>query len=134
MNIEKAVYQILSANAGLTALVSADKIYPDDETQNVALPFIKHFQVSSQPVHTHGGLATLEISDFYQVSVFASSKREARLIAEAVKAALDGVHELDTSPVDGLTAFYENDRSLPFDFDVRAAGIAIDFRIAYPRG
>lgn len=130
MHIEKAVYLILSGDASLTALVPADRIYPEEEIQNVVLPNIKHFVVADKSLYVHSGRVSLRNSEFYQVSVYAARRFQVRQIAEAVINALSGTHEVG-SPAEGVTAFHENSHPLPYDETVRAAGMALDFSIWY---
>lgn len=130
MQIEQLVFLALSGNSGVTALVSEDSIYPDDDTQNVSLPLIKHMVVADKSVHLHPGRATLRNAEFYQVSCYASTIQEARQIADAVIDAIDGCH-LVGSPAEGFTGFQVNQRTVPYDQDVHCAGIQIDFSIWY---
>lgn len=131
MEIEKAVYQVLAASATLTALCPAAKIYPQGDWQNIGLPYIVHFGVATSPTQMYSGLASLEMYEFYQVSCYAATQSAARGMADAVKRAMDGVHELGSPVEDSITCFYRNERTLPYDFEVRAAHIAVDFRIAH---
>lgn len=121
---------MLSADAGVTALVPATRIYPDGEEQNVSLPKIKHGVVSDRSVYTHTGRATLRNADFYQVAIYATTMQQVRQIAEAVITALSGCHEVG-SPADGLTGFHTHTTKLPYDMEVRCCGLALDFDIWY---
>ncbi len=130
MRIEKLVYAALAADAGVTALCPATRILPDDETQNFELPLIKHFVVADKSIHTHQGRVTLRDCEFYQVSCYAASIKAAATLADAVIDALDGTH-LVGSPEEPLTGFQINQRTIPYDPDVRCAGIQIDFEFWY---
>ncbi len=131
MTIEQAVYEVLAADAGLVA--ACPEILPSGDWQNKPLPYICHFSVISQSIFTHDALQALEFHEYYQISVFASSQLEARTIADLVRTALHGTHVLNVSPEDGMTCLYDGERTLPYDFEVRAAHIALNFRIAFPR-
>lgn len=130
MEIEKAVFLVLSGNSSLTALCPADRIYPDGEIQNVELPTIKHFAVSDRSLYEHQGRVELRQSEFYQVSVYASTMLEVRAIAEAVIAALSGLN-LVGSPEEGITGFHRSTARLGYDEDVRACGLGLDFEFWY---
>lgn len=131
MHIEKAVSDILLASGAVTALCPAAQIYPDSDIQNVELPSIKHFVVADKSIYTHDGPVTSRDCEFYQVSVFATNIKAVRPIAEAVIAALSGVH---TVSGDGITGFHVNTRNIPYDLDVRAAGMAVEFAFWYGSG
>lgn len=128
MHIEKAVFDILAADATVTALCPAARIYPEGDIQNVELPSIKHGVVADKSVYTHAGRAALRQCDFYQVSIFAATTKAVRAIAEAVIAALTGVHTVDG---EGIHGFHINTNRLPFELEVRTAGIALDFEFWY---
>lgn len=130
MEIEKLVYLALTASAELLALCPADKIYPDGEIQNVSLPTIKHRMVADRSFYTHSGRVTLRQADFYQVACYAATLASARAIAEKVIDALSGFN-LVGSPASGLHGFHINSNTLPYDEDVRAVGIELDFEFWY---
>jgi hypothetical protein len=130
MEIEKAVYLALSGNEALTGLCPVDRIYPDGEIQNVELPTIKHRVIADKSFYTHSGRVSLRNAEFYQVSVYAETMAEVRAIAEAVINALGGLH-LVGSPQEGLTGFHTNTAPIPYEADVRACGLALDFSLWY---
>lgn len=130
MRIEKLVYAALAADAGVTALCPATRILPDDETQNIELPLIKHFVVADKSIHVHGERVDFRNCEFYQVSCYAASIKAAATLADAVIDALDGLH-LVGSPEEPLHGFQVNQRTIPYDPDVRCAGIQIDFEFWY---
>lgn len=90
MIIEERVQQILTSAAGVTAIVPAARIKTPGDWQNLVRPYIVHFPVGLRTNYTHAGIAALRFWDFYQVSCFADSYSQARLLAEAVDAALTG--------------------------------------------
>lgn len=87
-DVEKAVYAILSANAGVTALIST-RIYPTVIPQDVALPAVAYQRISTRPLHTQGNPATIARIRV-QTTALATTYAQAKSVAAAVKAALNG--------------------------------------------
>ena len=87
MSTGKAIYGILSANAGVTALVST-RIYPDMATQNTAFPFVVYSVQGLTPSDTKDGASKLDMVDVSIMS-FAKTYAEAQDIAAACRTALD---------------------------------------------
>lgn len=88
MNAEKVVYALLSADAGVTAIVST-RIYPSDLPQQIAVPAIvyRHVDTVDRPtIHGDGGpqLVQSRIS----VIALANDYSTIKALHEAVKAAL----------------------------------------------
>jgi len=92
MTVETAIYNILRADAGVIALCPGSRIKVPGAWQNLARPYIVHQPVTIQPTRTHTGLESLNIWDYYQVSVFADTYSAGRVLVDAVIAALDGWH------------------------------------------
>lgn len=84
--VSRAVYNLLSTNSTLTALVST-RIYPVRTPQAVTAPFLV-YAISSEPVDTKDGIATQELHEI-QVTAFALTYESAQSIKAAVKSALD---------------------------------------------
>jgi hypothetical protein len=89
MTIEEAVYSVLSGAAGVTALVPAGRIKPEGVYQGIRRPYIRHFAVSVEPIHTHDQ-GMVELKNWpYQVSIFAETPQSLTDVRTAVMAALD---------------------------------------------
>lgn len=84
-----SLYNALSGNAGLAALVS-DRIYPVQAPQDAAAPYVIWSRISSQPFTTHSE-AALNQDDLVQFSCFAADFDAADAVANALIAALDNV-------------------------------------------
>jgi len=126
MTAEEKIYAVLSANAGVTALVPASRIKVTGDYQNLAKPYLVHFPVAGETIQTHQGMAALRLWQNYQVSVYASDYGSARRIADAVVAALDNYRDTDTDRI----ALAYPPVSLGFDTDLKVAHIALDFEVA----
>ena len=87
MSAGKAIYGILSANAGVTALVST-RIYPDIATQDTAFPFVVYQIEGTAPSDTKDGVSKLDMVDF-AVMAYAKTYTNAQDIASACRTALD---------------------------------------------
>ena len=123
MTIDQKVYALLSANAGVLAIVStAARIKPQGDWQSLARPYIVHFPVSPYVQRTHEGRVPLT-EWMYQVSCFAEAYSAARALADAVKTALDGVH-------DDVRLFWEDQTpQIERDFTPAIHHIALTFRV-----
>ena len=87
MSAGKAIYGILSANAGVAALVST-RIYPDIATQDTAFPFVVYQIEGTTPSDTKDGVSKMDMVDF-AVMAYAKSYTSAQDIASACRTALD---------------------------------------------
>lgn len=121
MTIEEAVNSLLGANAGVTALVTPDKIKVPGPWENLARPYIIHFPVAPDPTYTMEGRAALTCWSSYQVSCFADQYSTARAISQAVVAALSGQHS-------GIVCFWRDQRP-SYEADVRVHQIMLDFEV-----
>lgn len=121
MTVEEATYAALSAAGAVTALVPASRIKVRGNWQNLAAPYIIHFPVSADPIHTHEGRAALTGWPFYQVSIFATTYSQARAIAQAVVTALGAVGH--------PKYFWRSQRALE-DPNVNLQHIAVEFDIS----
>lgn len=99
MNAGNAIYNILSNNAGVTAIVGTGsncRIYPLHVAQNKAMPFIAYGITNVQPRPSKTSASTL---DTYTVQVNCYTKMsganapytQVNQLADAVRAALDKV-------------------------------------------
>lgn len=90
MSLEAAIYDILKSAAGVTALVggpASPRIYPLTIPQGKDMPAIVYQLVNSGVEFTCEGDGDLR-TDRVQISVWAADPDDARLLAEAVRAAM----------------------------------------------
>ena len=87
-NIEEAVQAVLVADAGVTALVTADKIRTPGNWQDLTGQYIIHKPVTVETTRMHSGMANLKIWHHYQVDCFGPDYASAKAVAVAVRAAL----------------------------------------------
>lgn len=125
MTAQEKVYSILSAAAGVTALVPAARIKPQGDWQDLAKPYIVHFPAAGEPITCHSGLMPMRIWT-YQVSVFTSSTSSAHAIADAVVTAMAGYKDSDTDPI----ILTRPPLDLGYDTDLKIQHVAIEFQIA----
>lgn len=86
MTPDDKIQAVLLATAGVTSLTT--RIMAGEGGQLVARPYIRHFPVGVDPIHTQDALMGLRSWPFYQVSCFADSHSGARALADAVTASL----------------------------------------------
>lgn len=84
--VSQAVYNLLTANAALTALVGA-RIYPLRTPQAVQAPFLIYY-LEDEPIDTKDGIATQELYTL-QITAFATGYETIQSIRAAIKTALD---------------------------------------------
>lgn len=123
MTATQKVYALLSASAGVTALVPATRIKPPGDWQNLAKPYVVHFPVATEPTRTYVGPVPMRFVR-HQVSIFAADEGSAETIAAAVITELDGHFDTDV----GLIALMDS-YSLGFDTDLKVAHVAVDFTL-----
>lgn len=122
MTIDQKTYSLLSAAAGVIAIAPASRIKPQGDWQNLTRPYIVHFPVGPYTTRMHSGRAPLT-EWVYQVSCFAEAYSAARALADAVKAALDGVH-------DDVRYFWEDQSAMvEREFTPTVHHIALTFRV-----
>lgn len=93
MSIETTVYSVLSADAGVRALVSTGsplvhRIYPQRVPDNAAEPFIRYSVVSATAYNKLGSAPDLERKRV-QFNCISNDYDEALSVAEAIKRALE---------------------------------------------
>lgn len=87
---EKAVYAILAANAAVTALVPADRIYPGGRLpQRPTFPAISYFRVDGPRVFSMEGPSGYAMPRI-QVDIWGRDYAEAQNVGEKVRNALSG--------------------------------------------
>jgi len=128
MLIDEALITHLLAQTAITALVGR-KIYPVIAPQNVVAPYIVVFKVDGPRDHSHDGASHLANPRF-QLSVFSTTYSEAKAIAAALQAALEGytgtMGGAGGVAVNGV--FYENETDL-YEPDTKLYHIAVDYKM-----
>lgn len=89
MIVTKAIYNILSTYAGLTALVST-RIYPMVAAQQAAIPYVVFDVPRTEPVNRTSGKAFMNQIQV-KVSAFSKDFNEAASVSEQIQAALNRV-------------------------------------------
>jgi len=134
------IYPILSSYANLTALVSANNIFPVRAQQQTTAPYIVYREVSSVPTNTNGPDAGATSSDpktsqrsildtiRVQISCFSEDYLTVENIAYQVRMALDREWGVTDAPYNTEvyldSAVYDNCVD-DFDDDYGASGIFI---------
>lgn len=97
--IEDALYTYLMAQTAIRNIIGT-RLYPDKLPQDPTLPALVYNNVGSSPMVQHSGPAKLESTRF-QFDAFARTSRDARLLIDAVRLALEsyrgsmGTHRVD---------------------------------------
>lgn len=86
--IEDGLYAHLIAYAGLAALIG-DRVYPLKAPQDAIYPLLNYQRISGPRVHSHNGPSGLAHPRF-QLTAWASSLIEAKLVVAQARAAVDG--------------------------------------------
>ena len=87
MNSGKAIFGILSADAGVSAIVST-RIYPDIAAQGTALPFVVYNLTRLVPSDTKSGVSQLD-EERYDLTCVSDLYSESISLSEDVRTALD---------------------------------------------
>lgn len=91
MTVAEKVYALWSADSTATALVPAARIKPTGVYQNLTVPYIIHWPISTTRYRTHGEGATGSIErNLIQFSVYAASFTSADAIRLKLISVLDG--------------------------------------------
>jgi len=107
MNINEGFFAHLTTDAGVVALVGS-RVYPLVVPQDATLPAIAYQQISGPRDHTHSGPSGL-VRARMQLTFVGSSYSEAKAVADAARAALDGfAGQMGSVTVGG--AFLDNER------------------------
>ena len=87
MNEGKAIYSILTENAGVSAIVG-NKVYPQIAAQGAAFPFVVYVLQDNSPSDTKSGPSTL---DEVRYDIVAAAETYASLssLTERIRLALD---------------------------------------------
>lgn len=89
MTIEEGLYELLTMDTAVAALVGT-RIYPLLVPQDADLPAMAYQRISGPRDHTHSGASGLAMARM-QLTYLASSYAAVKALAEAVRAALDGL-------------------------------------------
>jgi len=126
VTVEEKMFSIFQGLAAVTAIVPIERIKGPGDWQNLARPYIVHFPVAVEPIHTHTeGLMGLKIWRFYQVSIIAASYGLAATIRDVLIDALDGYHDSDVNRIAYLGVGMTN-----FDTDKKIAEMALNFEVS----
>jgi len=88
VGIEDALVALLGDSTTVSALVE-DRIYPIEMPPNTPMPTLVYQQISGPRVHSHSGFSSLAYP-LFQISCWGDDYTEAKNLADAVMAALDG--------------------------------------------
>lgn len=86
MSFEDDLYTHLSGFTGLTDLIG-QKIYPDHVPQTAEVPYLSYFEVYREKNYVFSGYNGTSIISI-QISAFADTKNQARLVADQVPLAM----------------------------------------------
>lgn len=127
MIIEQAVRDQLHSDTAIHTLVT-DRIYYVKAPQDVTNPYIVLQKISGVRGHSHDG-ADGSVQARIQVSIFATTYKEAKDISEAVRAEIDDYKGTMQSVTVGH-CFFDNETDL-FEEGEGLYGIADDYLILY---
>ena len=111
MSAEKAILNILTNDAGVTALVG-QRVRPIIEHQKQALPYVTYQAIATDHVETMDGSAGLAMRSL-QINCYSSTALEAEAIIEAVRVALQGKKGTYNGVVVGGIINADGPRDLP---------------------
>jgi len=134
MYIEQALFSKLDGTSAITALVG-HRIEYIRARQDVKSPYIVFQKISDIPkAKTLDGASPLQEARF-QISVFASSYKTCKDIADAIQTAIDGFKGTmgGTGGVSVGDCAHDNDNDLPYDEPTQLFGIEADYLIIYTR-
>jgi hypothetical protein len=131
MLIEEALITYLLAQTFVTTYLTGTdgkkRIYPVIAPQDVATPYIVVFKVDAPRDHSHDGASHLANPRF-QISIFSTTYAEAKAIAAAVQAALQG-HAGTMGGAGGVAVgaiIYENEVDF-YEEDTKLFHLACDY-------
>lgn len=106
--IERAIYNILKADVGVSALVSS-RVYPNITPQDAALPYLVIVRADTEHVESTSGSSGLARASIEVIS-FSDSYKEVKALAEAVRKALQGyTGAIGRDKIGGIHAGSETD-------------------------
>lgn len=87
MNAGRAIYEILTSDTPLSALVST-RIYPEAAPENVTTPFVVYSVQSVEPIRVKNSTSTLDVANF-EVYTSAENYATAMAINDAIRTAME---------------------------------------------
>lgn len=132
MKLGKAIYNILSADANVSDMVS-NRIFPSIANIGTAFPFIIYSITGDDPQKDKDGKSTLDIMSV-TISAYSDQYEKATNLGSHIRAALDRVPTYPSTTYNGivLQSIEFTGYNDIFDDDSGARGIyrkALDFRI-----
>jgi len=128
MGFESIVQEALRANAKLTAIVPANRIYFGKVPQGTGAPFIGCFRITSEPTATtdNGREGSSELDNIkLQVTVYAITEALAQDAAKLIRRCLES---LDDASCD----IYLEDQTQTFDDPTETQGQILRFSCWFP--
>ena len=117
MSLETKLYSLLSANAGVLALVNT-RIYPLVAPQEATMPFVVYTRVSSFRLYSLAGYSNLEYPRM-QVDCYGTTYSEAKLLSEAVITAIRSATTFGAEQDDPQEMFEEDETfRVSIDFSI----------------
>jgi len=127
MTIEEGLYDYLSTDVGVSALVST-RIYPGTLPQNWTNPAISYQRISGERVRNLTGPAG-RARPRIQIDCWADSYSGAKALATAVRSAMDGYAGLmGTTRVSSIVL--ESDTDF-YETDIQVYRVSMDFWISH---
>jgi hypothetical protein len=111
MNPETGVYELLSTNTSLTALVGS-KIYPVTAPENTATPYVVYSQLEEQETLTQDGPAPN--GWVFQVTTVGKNNFDSSAVARLVKSALSWKTQLLDSG-ETIRTVFDDELNASFD-------------------
>lgn len=108
MGFESIVQEALRANAKLTAIVPASRIYFGKVPQGTGAPFIGCFKISTAPTHStdNGQAGAYRLDNIkLQVTVYATTEPQSHEAAELVRTVIEAEPTLSAFMEDQVTTF-----------------------------
>lgn len=129
--IEAAIYEILAAAAGVTAIVGSN-IYPVLMPEEAPYPALTYFTVDADEIHTLDRTSGL-VHQRFQVDAWANDYSTAKTLMKQVRAALEAAYGTIVTPlgdvdIDGILR--DNERDL-YEDKTRTHHCAGDFLVLY---
>jgi hypothetical protein len=133
MYIEQALLTKLTGTAALTALVG-ERIELVRPRQDIEAPYIALQKISDVHGKVFAAPEKLQTARF-QLSIFASTYKACKDIADAVQTAIDGFTGT-MGGAGGLSVgdcWHDGETDLPYDSELNLYGLAVDYLISYTR-
>jgi hypothetical protein len=128
VNGSLAINGLLSQASGLKQLVAA-RIYPDVMPDGPTYPSVTYQRLGGSSERGSTSDPPLK-SAVFQVSAWAKSRVDARMVAAQIRVALDRQRKVTVAGVQVDDCFYQDDIDL-FDFETRTYFAHLTFKIFY---